>query len=68
MIMELNENSHWFWRANKVSHGTTTNKIAMQHPGKWKMGKLVEKEESAMWTRANTIPKAVADASYRAQQ
>ena len=68
LILELNEGSHWFWRANVDAHGTTTNKIAMQAPGKWKTPALLKKDENAQWTRVNTIPKAVADAMLRSQQ
>jgi len=68
VILELNEDSHWFWRANVDAHGTTTNQIAMQHPKKWKAPNFLDKEDVAQWTRANTIPKAVADATFRSQQ
>jgi len=68
VILELNENSHWFWRANIDAHGTTTNKAVMQHPRKWKTLEFLNKEDVAQWTRVNTIPKAVADATLRSQQ
>jgi hypothetical protein len=68
LILELNEGTHWFWRANIDAHGTTTNKIPMTYPGRWKSPTLLDEEENAQWTRVNTIPKAVANAMLRSQQ
>jgi hypothetical protein len=68
LILELNQGSHWFWRSNIDAHGTTTNNIAMRHPGAWKTRAQLEDEENAQWTRVNTIPKAVADAMFRNQE
>lgn len=68
LILELNEGTHWFWRANLDAHGTTANKVAMRYPGKWKTPALLKQEEIAQWTRANTIPKAVGDAMLRSHQ
>ena len=59
VIVELNTGSHWFWRAAVDAHGTTTNMLAMRYPGEWKSA-LTLKQDRAVWTRATTIPKAVA--------
>jgi hypothetical protein len=67
LILELNQGSHWFWRSDTDAHGTTTNRIVMEHPGAWKTPARLKDEENAQWTRANTIPKAVADATLRSQ-
>jgi hypothetical protein len=51
------------------AHGTTTNNVVITYPGQWKTPAIFEKEsEKAQWTRVNTIPKAVADATLRSQQ
>jgi hypothetical protein len=63
----LNEGTQWFWRANLDAHGTTTNQVVMRHPGKWKTPEKLDEGENAQWTRVNTIPKAVADATLRYQ-
>jgi hypothetical protein len=61
LILELNEGSHWFWRADVDAHGTTTNMIAMAYPGRWKTTAIRDDGDNAQWTRVSTIPKAVAD-------
>jgi len=68
LILELNKGSHWFWRANMDAHGTTSNKLVMQHPGTWKRRGLFKEEDKGQWTRVNTIPKAVADATFNSQE
>ena len=68
LILQLNKGSHWFWRADIDAHGTTTNKLVMTHPGRWKTAAILEEDEMAQWTRVNTIPKAVADATFKSQQ
>jgi hypothetical protein len=68
MILELNQGSHWFWRSDTDAHGTTTNKIAMKHPRAWKTPERLQDEDNAQWTRVNTIPKAVADATLKSQE
>ncbi|KAM6504362.1 hypothetical protein JOM56_001305 [Amanita muscaria] len=68
LILELNQGSHWFWRSNADAHCTTTNRIVMKYPGAWKTPAQMEDEENAQWTRVNTIPKAVADATLRSKQ
>lgn len=66
MILELNEGTHWFWRADINAHGTTTNMIAMAYPGRWKTTAINDDDgDNAQWTRVSTIPKAVADATLR---
>ena len=68
VILQLNEGTHWFWRAHIDSHGTTANQVAMKHSGQWKTPEFLDREDNAQWTRVNTIPKAVADAMLRSQQ
>lgn len=67
VILQLNEGSRWFWRAAKDPHGTTANALAINHPGKWKSAVQEKLEDYAVWTRAVTIPAAVAAASVRTQ-
>jgi hypothetical protein len=40
----------------------------MTYPGRWKTAAILEEDEKAQWTRVNTIPKAVADATFKSQQ
>jgi hypothetical protein len=68
VILQLNQGSHWFWRANIDMHGTTTNKVAMQHPCKWKTPEFLENADIAQWTHVNTIPKAVVGALLKSQE
>lgn len=69
LIVQLNEGTHWFWRANIDAHGTTANNIAMSYPGRWKTSVILDdKGNLGQWTRVSTIPKAVADATLRSSK
>ena len=55
MILELNEGTHWFWRADIDAHGSTTNVIAMAYPGRWKTTAINDDDgDNAQWTRVST--------------
>ena len=64
LIVELSDDAHWFWRATEDVHGTTSNRLAMDRPERWK-DCIIQRQNGAQWTFAQTIPKAVADASMR---
>ena len=64
LIVELSYDAHWFWNAFEDAHGSTSNKLAMRNPKRWK-GCIKSHPEDAQWTYAQTIPQAVAAASLR---
>lgn len=62
LIVELSHDARWFWDAKEDAHGTTSNNVAMSKPKRWK-DCIVSKPDMAQWTYAQTIPKAVANAT-----
>jgi hypothetical protein len=64
LVVELSEDAHWFWNAQKDWHGTTANKLILANPTRWKQ--IVKNDpERGQWTNVQTIPARVAEASIR---
>jgi hypothetical protein len=64
LLVELIENTHWYWDASADSHGSTIGKLAIDYP-KEKLNPtfMMKFADEAQWTRVSTIPKRVVDAS-----
>jgi hypothetical protein len=67
LIVELSHDAHWFWDATKDAHGTTSNKLAMSKPDRWKKY-IAGQPNAAQWTCAQTIPYAVASSASNSKQ
>jgi hypothetical protein len=66
LIVELEEDSFWFWQAAKDMHGTTMNSIAARHKRSHESYfRDKSAKDRAQWTRAMTLPRAVVHASQR---
>ena len=67
LIVELSHDAQWFWMAARDAHGTTTNRVAMDNPEKWKDA-IDRHPDKAQWTSAHTIPLRVAKAAMTAAE
>lgn len=56
------EDMFWFWDAAVDHHGTTVSLEALTNPQKVTSAFMKNNPDSAQWTRASVLPKAVAQA------
>jgi len=63
-VVELAENTFWFWNAPKDEHGTTMNDLALRHPKSYK-GYISTEPDRAQWTRVSVMTHAVMAADRR---
>ena len=64
LVVELIEDSHWFWRAYHDAHGTTSSYTVLCNPKTWKQA-AKDQPHLGQWTDGHTIPARVADAAKR---
>lgn len=66
LVLELAQDSFWFWDACKHAHGTTMNHIAMHHrQSHEKYFRVKDARDAAQWTRVLTLPEAVGKSNLR---
>ena len=65
LILEMQEDMWWVWRAHSDHHGTTMCRLAAEHPTNWQEYMNCEPDRG-QWTAVDTIPRRVALAAGRA--
>jgi hypothetical protein len=66
LIVELNDQTFWYWNAPKDAHGTTQNMLALTNPKKYQRFITHSKyKDQAQWTRVFVMPHAVVEAALR---
>jgi hypothetical protein len=67
LVVELAENSFWFWDASTDKHGTTMNSLALFHPKSYK-SYITKEPEMAQWTQVSVMTHAVMAADRRQEE
>ena len=70
LLVEMTENTHWYWDASRDHHGTTAGKLTLDNPGSNLSQTFITKfANDAQWTKASTFPKKVVEArqAYKAR-
>ena len=70
LLVEMTENTHWYWDASRDSHGTTVGKLTLDNPRESLSDKFITKyADEAQWTKASTFPARVVKArqTYKAR-
>jgi hypothetical protein len=63
LLVEMTENTHWFWDASRDHHGTTLGKLTLENTRQHLSSSFMTKfADEAQWTRASTFPTRVVEA------
>lgn len=66
LVIELADQTYWFWNSPDDAHGSTLNHLALTHPGSYHRYVTLETADNrAQWTRVLVMPRSVVAANLR---